>query len=244
MTEQERTFKTEWQEIVPQCRAAWTNRYGGSNAARWEEHEPRYRYGWEAAANPSYQGRDWSEIEADLQRDWSTRYSNISWEEASDAVRDAWEISNANEQKLRLHEEEMHTGTNTTKTGEVRVRKEVVSEEQTREVPVTHEEVTVDRHPVHGKVPASEEMFKEEEVRVPTHEEHAYSEKRPVVKEEVHVSKQPVQESEQVSETIRHEEAHVEREGHVPMHGSEAEKGKSKPQDKMINSDKKSGEVL
>jgi hypothetical protein len=50
-----------------------------------------YRYGYEAADR--YSGRDWDEIEPDLERDWD-RYEyrgQSTWQQVKDAVRDAWD---------------------------------------------------------------------------------------------------------------------------------------------------------
>jgi hypothetical protein len=50
-----------------------------------------YRYGYEAADR--YAGRDWDEIEPDLERDWD-RYEyrgKSTWQQVKDAVRDAWD---------------------------------------------------------------------------------------------------------------------------------------------------------
>ncbi len=52
-------------------------------------------------------------------------------------------------------------------------------------------------------------------------EEQVTVEKQPVVREEVAMGKRPVQETKQVSDTVRREEAHVEQEGDVNVQGTE-----------------------
>ena len=52
-------------------------------------------------------------------------------------------------------------------------------------------------------------------------EEQVTVEKQPYVREEVAMGKRPVQETKQVSDTVRREEAHVERAGDVDVQGTE-----------------------
>ena len=58
---------------------------------------------------------------------------------------------------------------------------------------------------------------------IPVREEQVPVEKQPVVREEVSLGKRPVQETKRVSDTVRSEEAHVEREGDVDIQGAEGE---------------------
>jgi uncharacterized protein (TIGR02271 family) len=129
----------------------------------------------------------------------------------------------AAEEELRvpLKEEELVVGKQTREAGRVVVKKEVVTEEKQVTVPVTHEEVRVERVPA-GAAATTDEPFEKETVSVPLHEEEVVVGKRPVVREEVRVTKQPITEQRVASETVRREEAEVEGEGdvrHVP--GSE-----------------------
>ena len=75
---------------MPSYRSRWQQRYGTSGG-RWEEYEPSYRYGYELRNDPRYRGRGWSEVEADVQRDWTTRHPETPWERAKESVREAWE---------------------------------------------------------------------------------------------------------------------------------------------------------
>src|SRR5947208_15842521 len=69
--------------------------------------------------------------------------------------------------------------------GEVRLRKEVVTESQSIQVPVTREELVIERTPGSGQVTG--EIGRDEEIRVPLSEERVRVEKQPVVNEEVRV---------------------------------------------------------
>lgn len=114
-----------------------------------------------------------------------------------------------------LSEEELHAKKEMTEVGEVRIKKEVRTEQKTITVPVSKESVVVERVAAEpGKAPA-ESAFKEGEVRIPIHEERVEVTKRPVVKEEVRVGKQVRTDEQKISETVRKEEARVEGTGEV-----------------------------
>ena len=98
----------------------------------------------------------------------------------------------------------------------------MVTEEKSIDVPVSREEVYVERHPGSGQ-PAGEPIGEEETYRVPVREEQVTVEKQPYVREEVAMGKRPIQETRQVSDTVRREEARVERAGEVNLQGSDAE---------------------
>ena len=95
--------------------------------------------------------------------------------------------------------------------GEVRVRKDVVTENQTIEVPVTREELVLERVDVPADTPASSaNIGRAQEVRVPLTEETVRLEKQPVVREEVIVGKREVPDVARVSDEVRHEELRVD----------------------------------
>jgi len=121
------------------------------------------------------------------------------------------------ERTLQAHEEQLRAHTEETTAGEVRVGKEVHAEQQTLEVPVTREEVVIERHPVEGREVSPSEIREGEEVRVPVREEEVHVEKQPVVTEEVEIGKRKTKDTERVSGTVRKEDIHVEREGDVDV---------------------------
>ena len=113
--------------------------------------------------------------------------------------------------KIQVREEELQAHKRRVETGAVRVRKEVVTEHRTIEVPVQREEMVIER-----RVPTGEPI---EEIRIPVREEEVTVEKRPVVTEEVTVGKRVVQGVERVGGEVPREEILVEREGDVDIHG-------------------------
>jgi uncharacterized protein (TIGR02271 family) len=116
-------------------------------------------------------------------------------------------------ERIEVREEELQAHKQLVEAGEVRVRKEVVTEHRTLEVPVQREEVVIERY-----APTGEHV---EEIRIPVSEEQVTVEKRPVVKEEVTVGKRVVQGTERVGGEVRREEVRVEREGDVDVRGGE-----------------------
>ena len=98
--------------------------------------------------------------------------------------------------RMQLREEELETRKTSTETGEVRLGKEVVSEQRTVEVPVTREEVYIERQPIDRRpsdTPISE--TERASIDMPVREEHVTIEKQPVVYEEVGVGKRQVEET-------------------------------------------------
>jgi uncharacterized protein (TIGR02271 family) len=118
-------------------------------------------------------------------------------------------------ERLELREEELDVDTHEVQAGEVRLRKEVVTEQRNIEVPVSREEVVIERHPVAGREAADQTLDDDEEVRIPLMEEEVDVQKRAVVREEVSVGKRRVQETKTVSDTVRREEARIDAEGDV-----------------------------
>jgi len=122
------------------------------------------------------------------------------------------------EQTMQLHEEQLHANTVPVKTGEVHVRKEVVTENKTLHVPVTHEEVVIERRPASGHA-SSGQIREGEEVRIPLTEERVHVSKETVAREEVSVGKRKVTDTETVSGSVRKEQVKVEKEGDATVHG-------------------------
>ncbi len=121
--------------------------------------------------------------------------------------------------RIELREEELRAEKERVEAGEVRIRKEVVSEERTIEVPVTREEVVIERRPASGRE-SSGNIDDDQEIRIPLMEEEVRVEKTPVVREEVTLRKQQVQGTETVSDTVRREEAHIEQTGDAKVRGT------------------------
>jgi uncharacterized protein (TIGR02271 family) len=147
--------------------------------------------------------------------------------------------STSHEQRVRadegahveLVEEQLRARTRPVQTGEVTIRKEVVTETRTIEVPVRREELVIERHPVDrqpmdsGTQPPDplveqlidrlRQMQSGETLRIPIIEEEVVVHKRPVVVEEITLGKRTIQETQAVSDTVRREQARMEEHGDV-----------------------------
>src|SRR5215203_2475926 len=119
------------------------------------------------------------------------------------------DLEDEDEMRVQRTEEELRAGTREREAGAMRVRKRVRTDREQISVPTRHEEVSVERVPVEGRE-ASEAEIGEDEVVMPVTEEEVVVEKRPVVKEEIRVRKDVVQDEEVVEEDVRKEEVDVE----------------------------------
>jgi len=121
---------------------------------------------------------------------------------------------------IELREEQLQARKTPVETGEVSLHKEVVTENRTVEVPVKREEVYIERRPVdRPATDADLEKHADETISVPVMEEEVTVEKRPVVREEINIGKREIQDTERVTGQVRREEAHIERDGDVEVHG-------------------------
>jgi len=115
--------------------------------------------------------------------------------------------------KLKLREERLGVEKQRVQSGEVRLHKEVVEELKNIEVPVTHEEVFIERHPVvEGRV-SDTPIGQDEVIRIPVSEEQVHVTKTTVETGEVSIGKREVQETQHIRETVRRERARLEEEG-------------------------------
>jgi uncharacterized protein (TIGR02271 family) len=89
--------------------------------------------------------------------------------------------------------------------GQATLTKEPVTETKTVEVPVTHEEVTIEIRPPSGQTKAQEPVSSEENITIPLKREEVEVSKTAFVKEEAVIKKNPVTESKEVSEETTHE---------------------------------------
>jgi uncharacterized protein (TIGR02271 family) len=144
----------------------------------------------------------------------------------------ATNVADTNERRIQLRGEMLRAVKQRVEKGEIRLRKDIVTENQTISVPVTREEVVVERVSAGEAQPLSGSIGDEGEIRVPVSEERVTVVKEPVVTGEVRVRKQAVQDNQQVTDTVRHEEVRVENEGAVNVNDKVTDKtktGRKKP---------------
>jgi len=155
-----------------------------------------------------------SEARTILQRDGADlRDSGFESDSSARSMRASGVSGIQGERRIQLRGEMLRTHKERVERGEVRLRKDVVTENQNVQVPVTREELVIERTPGSGQVAG--EVGRDEEIRVPLSEERVRVEKQPVVNEEVRVGKRQVQSNKEVSDKVRHEELRVEKKGDV-----------------------------
>ena len=117
------------------------------------------------------------------------------------------DLDDRDEIRVQRQEEELRAGVREREAGEVGVRKTVRTERERIAVPKKREEVSVERVPVNDGTPGE---IGEDEVSVPLVEEEVVVDKRAVVKEEIRVRKDVVQDEEIVEEEVRKEEIDID----------------------------------
>ena len=130
------------------------------------------------------------------------------------------------DEAMTRSEEELRVGTRTQERGRARLRKYVVTETETHTVPVTREELRVEREPItEGNLDAATDgpSISEEEHEVVLHEERPVIGKETVPKERVRMSKDVERDQEQVSDQVRKERIDTDHSTDHSTGGSTAE---------------------
>lgn len=127
----------------------------------------------------------------------------------------------AQEAHIPLREEQLNVEKQRVQKGEVRVYKDVVTEQQHIDVPVSHEEVVIEQTPVSEVRPADTPIGQGEAIRIPISEEQVNVTKQTVETGEVDVTKRKVQGEQRVSGTVRREEPRIEKSGDVNIRKDE-----------------------
>lgn len=144
------------------------------------------------------------------------RYYSLAWDDADQAAvqpgvpesearteysrEDVREpVAGGPEASMLRSEEQLHVGTENVETGKVRLRKHVVTEDVTRTVPVSHEEVRLEREPV-ADAPAAGALG----------DELAADEKSTEPVERVSLEKEAVTEEERLKAELRKEQVETE----------------------------------
>ena len=120
-------------------------------------------------------------------------------------------LGGENERRLVRMEEELQVGKRQVQAGEVHVHKHVETEHVRESVPVTREEVTVERHAISADSGlAANAQIGEDDISVPVMREEVVTSKRTVPKEEVVVRTRSVADEAVVEEDLRRERIDVD----------------------------------
>ncbi|MUL77610.1 PRC and DUF2382 domain-containing protein [Mycolicibacterium sp. CBMA 226] len=107
-------------------------------------------------------------------------------------------------------EERLQVGTERTTSGTARLNKHVVTEQHTVEVPVSHEEVRVERTPITDPAQVLDTRLGDEQREVTLHEDNVVVSKESVPVERVRLAVDEVTENKQITENVRREEINAD----------------------------------
>jgi uncharacterized protein (TIGR02271 family) len=71
-------------------RRDFQTRYGNTGGS-YDDYAPAYNYGYQAANDPRYQGRNWDDVESDLRTNYGREYPNSTWDKMKDSIRYGWD---------------------------------------------------------------------------------------------------------------------------------------------------------
>jgi uncharacterized protein (TIGR02271 family) len=127
------------------------------------------------------------------------------------------QTSGGDDATLRLLAEDLSVDRIVVETGRVRVRRVTRTREEAVNVPLVRENYEITRVPVGRVVEAMPPVRQEDDVTVmPVVEEIVVTERRLVLREEIHIRRVRTTEQHQQSVTLRYQEAEVTR---LPAHG-------------------------
>jgi uncharacterized protein (TIGR02271 family) len=106
--------------------------------------------------------------------------------------------------------------------GEISIRKEVITELQTIRVPVTREELVIERRSADGRC-TTEVLAGQHQLRIPISKERVLVSKEHVISEVARISRRKIREIKRVSGNVRHEELRVSGEDVARFSGKEDE---------------------
>ena len=120
------------------------------------------------------------------------------------------------EVKIPLREEQLDISKKQIQTGKVSIHKELVQEEKNITVPITHEELVIEKEIIDAKAP-NEIDAHIETIRIPINEERIEVIKHPAALNDVLVYEHQFQETKSVEETIKKEKINLETTGDLEI---------------------------
>lgn len=114
--------------------------------------------------------------------------------------------------KLSLRKEELDIAKSSVQKGEVEFGKEIIEEQKTVDVPVTREEVVIERKSLNNEASDSP-ITDEQSIRIPVNEEKVHEDKHTVVIGEISAHKRAIEDTVHIEETLKREEAQINKIG-------------------------------
>ena len=128
----------------------------------------------------------------------------------------------ADDAKMVLREERLDIDKDRVNTGEVTLHKDIIEEQQSVDVPLTNEEVIIEKRALNED--SDTPIGSEETWHIPTSKEEVRAGKHTVVTGEVEAHKKASEETHKVDETLKKEKARVDKEGHPKVTAKEKDK--------------------
>jgi uncharacterized protein (TIGR02271 family) len=110
-----------------------------------------------------------------------------------------------NEERIPLSEERLDVSKES-QEDQATITKKPVTETKTVEVPLTREEVSIEKRPASGQTEAQSPIQSEEEITIPLKREEAQVSKKPYVKEEAVIKKKAFRDTKEITEDVTSEE--------------------------------------
>ena len=127
------------------------------------------------------------------------------WDSDSAQETTTYERDTTEEERIPLSEERLDVSKKS-QENQARVTKKPVTESKTVEVPLTREEVSIERRPASGQTEAQSPIQSEEEITIPLKREEAQVSKKPYVKEEAVIKKKAYTDTKEITEDVTSEE--------------------------------------
>ncbi|WP_127129961.1 DUF2382 domain-containing protein [Georgenia sp. SYP-B2076] len=131
--------------------------------------------------------------------------------------RDRLDTDRGDDASVVLSEEQVNVGTRRREAGRARLRKYVITENVTKTVPVTREEVRIEREPITDGDRHSTTIG-DDEAEVTLHEDEVVVDKDTVPVEKVRLNKDTVTEQREVTEQVRKEEVDTDTDRDTGRH--------------------------
>ena len=128
-----------------------------------------------------------------------------TWDSDSAQETTTYERDTTEEERIPLSEERLDVS-KISQENQARVTKKPVTERKTVEVPLTREEVSIERRPASGQTEAQSPIQSEEEITIPLKREEAQVSKKPYVKEEAVIKKKAYKDTKEITEDVTSEE--------------------------------------
>ncbi len=127
-------------------------------------------------------------------------------------------VTEGENMRMPIVEEQLKAGVRETDAGRARIIKDVRQEQQTIDVPVTHEEVYVSERTVNRPATAADLTMRERAIEIPLKEQEVVTQKQAIVTGEVNVRKETMTDTERVTDTVRREDVRIEDAGSDRVH--------------------------